>query len=163
MDIVESTDRGGGVRLYLPVVETAAKDGELRVEGRTGQTVLVVDDDREFLDMTRRALRRAGYDVVCATSGEEGVAVLESNSRITVAVVDAMMPAPGGQHLCAVVRRVQPDACLVMTSGFSRDYIQSLVPGANWRFLQKPADENLLLQTLGGVLRVESETVRATA
>jgi YesN/AraC family two-component response regulator len=62
-----------------------------------------------------------------------------------------MMPSPGGVHLCAAVHEVKPDAPVVLTSGFSREYVQSMFPAGNWRFLQKPVDEDALLRTLAAL------------
>lgn len=155
MEIVENSARGGGVRLYLRAVEqgrTATGPGS---RAESGGTVLVVDDDNGFLDMSRTVLEKAGYDVICAATGAEGLAALDVAPGIAAAVLDVMMPPPGGVDLCAAFQREQPGTPVVVTSGFSRDYVQSILPGGGWRFLQKPVDADALLRTMGAVLRVE--------
>ncbi len=56
-------------------------------------TVLLVDDDLDFVEVNRSALEAAGYKVITAHDGEEGLRLARGNP-IKVAVIDVMMKTP---------------------------------------------------------------------
>lgn len=60
---------------------------------KTAKTVLLVDDDVDFLDANRMALEAAGFRVLLAHDGREGFSVASKNA-VDVAVLDVMMTTP---------------------------------------------------------------------
>jgi CheY-like chemotaxis protein len=93
--------------------------------------VLIVDDDDDILDLAAEILRTFGYEVLTARNGLEAVAILRSNSRISILFTDVQMPGMGGEELAGVALALRPDTRVVFTSGWSR-------PPVNAPFLQKP-------------------------
>lgn len=71
------------------------------------QTVLLVDDDVDLLDINRMALEKAGFAVITAENGEQGFALAAAN-RVDVAVLDVMMDTPTEGFLLA--RQLRQDA-----------------------------------------------------
>ncbi len=71
------------------------------------QTVLLVDDDVDLLDINRIALEKAGFAVITAENGEQGFALAAAN-RVDVAVLDVMMDTPTEGFLLA--RQLRQDA-----------------------------------------------------
>ena len=65
------------------------------MDDRKNQRVLVVDDDRQFLEATRTMLEEHGYDVVTAQDGSEGLRRAECESPDLI-VLDVMMPRRSG-------------------------------------------------------------------
>jgi DNA-binding response OmpR family regulator len=65
------------------------------MDDRKNQRVLVVDDDRHFLEATRTMLEEHGYDVVTAQDGSEGLRRAECESPDLI-VLDVMMPRRSG-------------------------------------------------------------------
>jgi len=65
--------------------------------------VLCADDDEDILSLVSLRLRRAGYDVVTASDGEEAVEVARAR-RPAVAVLDVMMPRRTGYEVLAELR-----------------------------------------------------------
>ncbi|MGD1950923.1 MAG: response regulator [Leptolyngbyaceae cyanobacterium] len=80
---------------------TPSSDSESSVSGSrlnentARQTVLVIDDDEDAREILRRSLDEAGYDVVCAASGEQGLA-LASELLPDAITLDVMMPQMDG-------------------------------------------------------------------
>jgi DNA-binding response OmpR family regulator len=68
-----------------------------------GAAVLVVDDDPDAREILTRTLESAGYRVVQATSGEEGLRAL-AHERVDVIVLDVMMPGMDGLTTCGELR-----------------------------------------------------------
>jgi CheY-like chemotaxis protein len=67
--------------------------------------ILVIDDDRLFRAPATTVLRQAGYEVECASSGEEALRLLES-ARPDLVLLDLMMPGMGGLEF---LRRLRAD------------------------------------------------------
>ncbi|MBI3771696.1 MAG: response regulator [Gammaproteobacteria bacterium] len=67
--------------------------------------ILVVDDDSDLVAMHAAYLRHQGYEVLTATNGQEGLAlVAREPSRIGVIVSDVMMPVMGGYDFCRALK-----------------------------------------------------------
>jgi len=65
--------------------------------------VLAVDDDHNNLKLVSASLSLEGYDVVCSSSGEEGLEVLEAR-QIDLLLLDVRMPGLDGIEVCRLVR-----------------------------------------------------------
>lgn len=80
-------------------------------------TVLVVDDDSSVLEMLVNMLEDLGCDVVSARSGEEALAQLEQNERISILITDINMPGMDGHELAELATRVRPNLKVLQLSG----------------------------------------------
>ncbi|MEM8614214.1 MAG: response regulator [Cyanobacteria bacterium P01_H01_bin.105] len=89
-----------GKPFFAPTISSSS-DSELATESNllmpqsSRQTVLVIDDDDDAREILRRSLDEAGYDVVCAASGEQGLA-LASELIPDAITLDVMMPQMDG-------------------------------------------------------------------
>jgi CheY-like chemotaxis protein len=79
--------------------------------------ILIVDDNRDGLVVRRSLLEEVGYSVQIALSGEEGLKLFEAN-RFDVVVTDYRMPRMNGVELIQRVRTLDPNARVVLLSGF---------------------------------------------
>ena len=106
-------------------------------------TVLIIDDDAAFRFAMAKALRRGGYSVSEASSGEEAVEVLSNSSPPDVALLDLKMKGIGGLE---VLRRCGPipTSVIVLTGhGTVKAAVEAMQLGA-FSFLEKPVDANML-------------------
>jgi CheY-like chemotaxis protein len=78
--------------------------------------VLVVDDEVEVCELVARALTRASYEVLTATSGEAAVTLLDTG-RLDCLVVDKHLPGMHGGEVMAEARRRLPRLAVVLISG----------------------------------------------
>ena len=102
--------------------------------------VLVADDEAVVRRAARRALERAGHEVVEAVDGREAVAVFRAHAdRVGCVLLDLTMPGLGGEAALAAIREVRADVPVVLTSGWAD---QDEAPVAGDRdgvtFLPKP-------------------------
>src|SRR3981081_3217236 len=67
------------------------------------QTVLVVDDEVEIVEILRDYLEAGGFQVVTATDGAEALAV-SAREPVDCLVLDVMMPGPSGFEVCRQLR-----------------------------------------------------------
>jgi two-component system, NtrC family, sensor kinase len=160
-DRIRGLQRGADEYVGKPydAVYVVAKAQELmgvRRASVTGlTTVLVIDDSQTFREELRRALAAAGYLVVIASTGEEGLRVAAS-CRPGVMVVDGTLPGIDG---ATVIRRVRLDAalrnvpCLLLTASDEKGAeLRALDAGAD-TFVRKEDDFDVLLAKLAAVLR----------
>ena len=82
------------------------------------QLVLVVDDEPAMRDMLQRMLERAGYGVVCAADGAEGLARLDAGD-VDLVLLDLMLPDLDGVEFCRQVRERQQErrVPIIMVTG----------------------------------------------
>jgi CheY-like chemotaxis protein len=79
--------------------------------------ILLVDDSRDGLLVRRALLEELGYSVQIAINGEEGLKLFES-SRFDLVVTDFRMPRMDGRQLIERIRQLDPNARVIMLSGF---------------------------------------------
>ncbi len=85
--------------------------------------ILLIDDNSRGLAARKFILKGLGYDVVTATSGEEGLELFRSSAEkapFSLAVIDYRMPGGMfGDEVIAQIRTLAPDVPLVILSGFA--------------------------------------------
>ena len=86
----------------------------------THHTILVVDDQEEFLLVTRTLLERKGHRVLTASSGERALALLETNEAHVV-LVDYFMPGMSGEELIRQIRKSDPWVQIILQTGYGGD------------------------------------------
>ncbi|TFH29488.1 MAG: sigma-54-dependent Fis family transcriptional regulator [Myxococcales bacterium] len=114
-------------------------------------SVLIIDDDSAFRFEMAKALRRAGYSVSEATSGEEAVEVLRNPEAPDIALLDLKMKGIDGLE---VLRRCGPirTSVIVLTGhGTVKAAVEAMQLGA-FSFLEKPVDADILRPLLGQAL-----------
>jgi CheY-like chemotaxis protein len=79
--------------------------------------ILLVDDCRDGLLVRRALLEELGYSVQIAISGEEGLKLFQ-NSAFDLVVTDYRMPRMDGRELIERIRQLDPNARVIMLSGF---------------------------------------------
>ncbi|MBU8975205.1 MULTISPECIES: response regulator [unclassified Lysobacter] len=108
--------------------------------------VLLVEDEDDLRMLVGEALRLTGYRVTLAADGPQAVAALEQG-RFDVVVSDVSMPGGmSGIDLTTHAARLQPDARIILVSGFARAQLPALP--ANVGFLPKPYRIPQLLELL---------------
>jgi CheY-like chemotaxis protein len=151
---------GTTFRIYLPTVDhavaaSAAPDNE-PVRGGT-ETILVAEDDPLVRDLTVRILQGAGYQTITAADGDEAVRLFEENSeRVSLALLDVVMPKRGGRDAFQRIRAISPTMQAIFCSGYDPDTAQvGFVMDDELRLIQKPFDPEYLLETIRAVLDEE--------
>jgi CheY-like chemotaxis protein len=108
-----------------------------------GGTVLVVDDQPAVRRVARRILEKAGYRVLLAADGEEGLEVFRVHaSEVRVVVSDVGMPRRSGTSMVQELRRLRPALPVIFTSGYASHELGSSVAAAQ---LDKPYTAEALL------------------
>jgi two-component system, cell cycle sensor histidine kinase and response regulator CckA len=150
--------KGTTFKVLLPAVEEpemTTLDGMRMMPGvNVDGAILVVDDDEVVRSVTRSMLEFAGYEVLDASGGIEGLAIVESlGDRITAVLLDLTMPDMTGEETFRQLRRLRPDLPVVLCSGYNETDATHAFAGRGLAgFLQKPFDSTSLLNTMADVL-----------
>ena len=122
------------------------------VKGLLRGTVLVVDDDREVSVCMRVRLQMAGYKVLSAYDGEEGLAAVLEH-RPDAVVLDVRMPKMDGITMLQRMRSnaLTEDTPVVILSANIRDQHRALDAGANY-FVSKPYEATAVLSAIDSSL-----------
>jgi PAS domain S-box-containing protein len=116
--------------------------------GPQSATILVIDDEETVAEMTGIVLERAGYDVLVAGGGLEGLEIYEKNSdRIVLVVLDLTMPDLTGNQVLEELRKLNPELPIIISSGYT-DRIAARKIGLAERtdFVQKPYEPDYLIE-----------------
>jgi DNA-binding response OmpR family regulator len=110
--------------------------------------VLLVDDERDFLDIMAERIRVRGMDVTATTSAEDAVKMVE-NGSYDVVILDLMMPAMDGFKALKLLRNTRPEVQIILLSGDvpQEKCIEAIKLGA-LDVIEKPADLNLLIKRI---------------
>ena len=79
--------------------------------------ILVVDDEREIVDILAKFLEKSGFDVVTAYGGKDGIDIILSDERIDLAVLDMKMPRVSGADVLEAMYNAGKVIPVVILSG----------------------------------------------
>jgi two-component system cell cycle sensor histidine kinase/response regulator CckA len=152
---------GTSFRIYLPVSERATEDeeaGESLVAKSPpmggDETILLVDDEEFIRELGVDVLGQAGYTVLTARNGEQALEVYrKEQAHIDLIILDLIMPGMGGSKCLAELRKISPQARVLIASGYSPDASTkgTLEAGAAG-FINKPYDNKQLLDLVRKIL-----------
>lgn len=121
-------------------------------------TVLVVDDDLSVLRVAAKVLKRGGFDVLEAGSGDAALAVAEEvNGQIDLLLTDVVMPSMNGRELSQALVARYPDVRVLFMSAYTEDeVILQGVRVAEVNFINKPFSVEGLREKVRQVIAGES-------
>ena len=130
------------------------------------ESVLFIDDEAHILSSLRRLVRPLKLETFFATSGAEGLKILEENN-IDLIVSDMRMPEMDGAEFLTKARQMQPETVRVLLTGYAdmSSTIDALNHGGIYRYISKPWDDDELKSVISDGLkikRLEREQIELT-
>jgi len=157
VDVRSELGKGTVFSVALPALPeqaaAVAEPASAKLEKGNGELILVVDDEVGIIAVTTAILKRAGYKVVSASNGEEGLEKFGQHmAEIALVVTDIMMPTMDGPTLIKHLRSRRPDIRCVASSGLMGDAdrmrVEELKACGVRHFLTKPFTVEQLLRTV---------------
>jgi signal transduction histidine kinase len=147
---------GTSFKVYLPAHTRPAGDVGRKVEAAVpracgDERILVAEDDPAVRALTVRVLRGAGYDVVAVENGVEAARVA-AGGPFALVLLDVVMPEMSGRDAFKAIRAAQPEARILLASGYTADIEIGDLLASGGTFLQKPYDPDELLRIVRRVL-----------
>jgi CheY-like chemotaxis protein len=157
IDVESEPGRGTSFHIYFPALKSDASKNEVHAEevlrGGT-ETILLAEDDEVIRNLTGSILREFGYTVIDVKDGNDAVrAFRESRDRISLLLLDVIMPLKGGKDAYEEIRTLRPGIKVLFISGYSADMISKegiLEEGSS--FITKPVSPSELLQKVRELL-----------
>jgi len=114
--------------------------------------ILVIDDEEVLQDILTVLIRKEGHTPLTASTGEEGLAVLE-REEVDLILLDLMLPGMHGMEVLRRIRQRDPDQVVVMITAFSsiESAIEAMREGA-FHYIPKPfKNEEVMLTVRKGL------------
>jgi len=153
IDVESKKGQGSVFRILLPKSKrplTYGKSAPAEMKKGSG-TVLIADDEPMVLDVAVQFLQALGYNVIPAKGGIEAVEVYRSKKdKIDLVILDLIMPDMGGGEVYNEIKAVNPDAKVILSSGYSMEGQATDILGRGCNgFMQKPFE----METLSGEIK----------
>lgn len=119
-------------------------------------SIVVIDDERGTLELTRLVLTRYGYAVRCAENADEGIELI-SRTNPELVLMDYMMPGKDGLTALREIRQRFPDSYVVMFTGKgSEELAVELMKSGAAEYVVKPFNSKNLIAQLDNALKLRS-------
>ncbi|MDP1569160.1 MAG: PAS domain S-box protein [Vicinamibacterales bacterium] len=151
---------GTSFQVYFPALaapasaQTAPAAPAALPDWRTDGVALVVDDEEAVREVAGSILEHAGFQVVMAVDGRDGVdQLLAYPGRFAIVLLDMTMPRMNGATALVEMRKIRPDLPVIVTTGYGEQEVVSQVgslPGTS--FIQKPYSPGALIETVRQLL-----------
>ena len=150
LEIVSQPGEGTAMSMYFPALDSVHEEGPAP---EAAEKVLIVDDQPDVLEVTSELFRTLGFDVLCANSGEDALAVLQRTPDLRLMLSDVVLPGMSGIQLAHKAQAATPALKVILASGYANpavDKNQASLEG--FHFLPKPyrmADLVKMLRSMG--------------
>lgn len=115
--------------------------------------ILCIDDNRYGCFARQSLLEEAGYDVLVADNGKDGLETFRTE-KIDLVIVDYFMPEMNGAEVIRHIRKSNPRLPIILLSGFTeRLALDEKVPEADAALQKGPREIKELLETVARLLR----------
>ncbi len=138
--------KGTTFRVYLPAlgkeaaVAAAKKEDRECGDYRGIETVLIVDDEPDILDIGQSTLEQCGYNVFTVRSGEEAVALYaRQGDEVDLVILDLGMPGMGGEKCLQELLHMNPEVKVLIASGYAASQtVHNMLDAGATGFMAKP-------------------------
>ena len=148
LKVYSELEHGTTFRFLLPCAHVSVRMPSLppttpSVWNGTG-TALVIDDEDNVRSVVASMIEEFGFTPLVARDGIEGVKNYKEREKdITLVLLDMTMPKMSGEETFNEIRRINPNARILLMSGYSHDEMSARFSGKNLAgFIQKPFDLN---------------------
>jgi len=110
--------------------------------------VLLVDDEKEYVEALAQRLEARNMSVVTAYNGDEAIARLREE-KIDVVILDMVMPGRSGAEVLKEIKQIEPLVEVILLTGYAtmQSAIDSMTQGAFY-YLMKPAEMKSLIEKI---------------
>lgn len=154
LNVYSEMGKGTTFKLLLPAtaLQPASQEKDHGFTTLEGLTALVVDDDEMVLATGARILERLGCQVIVAEDGQRAVELYRARTNdLDFVLLDMTMPKMGGDEVFRLIRCINPDARVILMSGYNEQDATSHFTGKGLSgFVQKPFNMETLAREIGG-------------
>jgi len=118
------------------------------------ETILLVDDDPDILEVSKEILEIFGYIVHGVSSRQEAITFYKENKdAVSLIILDMIMPGISESKTLDLLWEIEPSAKIILSSGYSlEDQAKQIIAKGYRGFIQKPFDMVQISRTVREVL-----------
>ena len=158
-DISVNSQSGHGTTfvVYLPVIDDIDIEIEpvaAAVPTQGKERILLIDDEKQIIDIEQQILERLGYKVTPKTDSQEALEEFAAlPERFDLVITDMTMPKMTGEQLARKLMEIKPDIPVILCTGFNETITEekALAMGID-KFVMKPIVKDELAYTIRTVL-----------
>jgi len=160
INIYSEPDSGTTIRIYLPRYTKEASgipvEHTAQIPDESGETILLVEDDPQILNLAQKMLAGLGYKVLAAETPEMALALSgKHTSDIDLLITDVIMPEMNGRELAEKLQSVFPGMKFLFMSGYTANVIAHHgVLDEGLHFIQKPFSKSDLAIAIRKALKM---------
>lgn len=112
------------------------------------EKVLLVDDEKEFLEIMSERMKARDMDVTTATSAQQALEIIEKESFDAI-ILDFQMPGMDGMDALKAIKAKKPELQIILLTGYAtvEKGVEAMKIGAT-DFIEKPADLEVLAEKI---------------
>jgi two-component system cell cycle sensor histidine kinase/response regulator CckA len=156
INVYSELGHGTTFTIYLPASqkEVVKKETATGTIERGTETILLVDDEKIVLEVSREMLESVGYRVYAVGSGQEAITLFtEKRNEIDLVILDMIMPGISGGETFDRLREINPGIKVLLSSGYSLNgEAQTIMDRGCKGFIQKPFQIEKLSQKVREML-----------
>lgn len=139
---------------FTALLREGRKFESLDEAAQASYTVLLVDDELNFLSAMRRAFRNESWKLLTASQASDGLDLLARHG-VGVVISDQRMASMSGTEFLHRVKKMYPDTIRILLTGYAdfTTVIDAVNQGDLYKVLSKPIDDNLLREHVREALR----------
>jgi CheY-like chemotaxis protein len=151
---------GTTFKIYFPAVEEiqeAQYSEKKEVPRGQGETILLVDDEPDLLDLVSRQMVSANYTVIKASNGKEALNLYKNHrAEIRLVILDLLMPGLSGKQCLEALRKLNSNVRVLIAGGAFKSEIEAVLKESGARgFIGKPFDTPQLLEKIRKIIDEE--------
>lgn len=163
--IIGHSEQGKGTvfHVYLPVIKTESdipKTEAVEYTPKGNERILLVDDEKEIVEMGTQMLERLGYYVTARNSSIDALETFQADpDNFDLVITDMTMPGMMGVQLAQKLTEIRPDIPIILCTGFSDQFNPEKFMAAGFRgYVKKPVVRSELAQKIREILSEQPGT-----
>lgn len=162
VNVYSEPDKGTTLRVYFPRFYGKKEISEERMQDESlsgDETILVVEDQADLLELAKNSLEEYGYKVLGAWTPAEAIKTCEEYSgKIDMLLSDVIMPKMNGKELRDAIINVNPGIKTLFMSGYTANVIAHQgILDEGIEFIQKPFTPRTLARKVRDVLQTSAK------
>lgn len=114
------------------------------------KTILIVDDEVDYLTIAAKILRKEGYNIICAENGTDGMKLIEKKSP-DLLLLDIGLPDVSGIEICKKLKNLKPPVkfpIILFTVRSELNYVGEALKYGAKNYIIKPFDMDKFVDTI---------------
>ncbi len=116
-------NQGTEVKIYLPAIKrqgVSEQAEESETKGSKGKTVLIVEDEKDLVDVISEFLEGIGYKVLKAYNANDALKIINNEDNINIIITDLILPDSFGPQIVYLVKRKKKDIKAILITGYEQ-------------------------------------------